>query len=371
VWLYGFQFGAETVSDTLAIGDTVSGEAIDAVADMDRFWFHGEQGQRVNLALQGVAGSVTGVFRALLFGFHPMIGVISPTQADSLGASQTGRIDLPYTGWYFIEVTGWTVPAVGDVGPYRLALTELPAALEHTAGTLAPGDSIVGEVIDIPGDVDEYTLVAPAGQMIALVAQRSIAGFLQVLAYDSLSRDTLAWIVLQDFAKVRRFTMPSSGRAHIAAYEFNIPQLQFCSDPTCNGRYSLTGGFRLAVAAVNPAPESAAPTFAIGDSVVEALSPGTDLDLFTGNGTAGTNVTATFQLDQVPVPAGSMVWFDIYDLGTGAALSNRFGMFGTTPFDISSFRVPASGTFGVRVYGRDLDDTVASAPYRFLFRLAP
>src|SRR6266700_1053245 len=81
LWFYRFSFGPEVVRDTFAIGDTVSGEAIDPPGDIDQFQFHGLKGQHVNIALQGLAAPSGGGFQAFITGPTGYSIVFSGTSA--------------------------------------------------------------------------------------------------------------------------------------------------------------------------------------------------------------------------------------------------------------------------------------------------
>src|SRR5207302_292649 len=78
---------------------------------------------------------------------------------------QTRRLDLPVTGWYNVELTGFG----STRGAYRLLVESLGTAPEHVAAVLAPGDSVTTESIDTPGDWDEYTVTATPGQELAVI----------------------------------------------------------------------------------------------------------------------------------------------------------------------------------------------------------
>ncbi|MGH9260035.1 MAG: hypothetical protein ACRD08_09100, partial [Acidimicrobiales bacterium] len=383
LWLNRFRFGPEVVGDTLAVGDTVSGEAIEPLGDADVFVFHGMQGHHVNVAFQGTAPSVTGGLQAFIDGPLPIAFVQSPTSADSLGASQSNRIDLPVTGWYRIRVASWESPGMGlgDRGPYRLALTTRTTGPEQASEALVPGDSVTTEEIDVAGDWDEFAVTALPGEGLALVARRlSGNGYPVVAAFDSTTHDTLAWGAVEGVDKRITgsdpwFTMPASGRLRLAVYEsrggLSGGPPSVCTDPTCGGIYGLVGGYRFTVFPVNPSPEVAPATFALGDTVRgETLSHVADVDQFTGTGTPGDLMSVWCRLLAAPVPAGAFIDFRIVDPTTGALLLSGFSLLGGSPnapyASPGTFTVPAGGTYVVRVHsGGSLGDLLGIAPYEF------
>jgi len=378
VWTYRFGFGAEQVGDTIAIGDTVSGEAIDPLGDVDDFVFTGQRGQHIDVAFQGVADAVTGALVAAIEGPLALSYVYSPTAGDSLGASRSNRLDLLGTGEFRIRVSSpQSPPAPGDRGLYRLAVTPLDVAPEQAPDTLVPGDSVTVESIDYPGDWDEYALTGAPGQLLAVVGRGpSATGYPVIAVFDSVTRDTLGWFPMQGSERLtRRFTMPASGRLRVAVYERRGVVGGSCSDPTCDGVFGVVGGYRFAVFAVDPAPEHVPATFALGDTVRgEDVTPVTDVDEFIGSGVPGDAMTVWIRLLQNPVPAGGLISVDIVDPTTGAVLRGGFGLIGAgaTFYSPGVFVVPASGTYVIRVYSGGLfGDEPGTAPYEFYARRGP
>src|SRR5207302_468735 len=129
LWFYRFSFGPEVVRDTFAIGDTVSGEIIAPWGDVDRFRFYGLRGQHINVALQGLADTSGGGFQAWISGpgneaNWTFASVSSAASDPTLRDHQTRRLDLPVTGWYTAELTGFG----STRGAYRLLVESLGTA---------------------------------------------------------------------------------------------------------------------------------------------------------------------------------------------------------------------------------------------------
>ncbi len=374
VWLYRFRIGPEVAPDTITIGDTISAEALDPPGDLDEFQFAGKRGDHVNLALEGQATPTTGGFGALLFGPGPafqVLGIVySPTQPDSLGAHESGRIDLPVDGLYHVRITGASSPVqLFEAGSYRFALTRRSTAPEHVGAALVPGDSVTSEEIDTRDNWDEFTLTGTAGQLLAIVARTldpAPVGFPLIAVFDSVTTDTVAWIAAQGFDKpTGYFTMPASGRLKIAVYH---PSFGFGGD--------FLGGYRFVVVPVNPAPENASASFALGDTIRgEAISPAMDVDEFTSTATPGDTLAPLYRLLADPVPNGKLITLEVVDPATGAILGGAgASVFAASPqfFSPGSFIVPPGGTYMIRVRGGGfLDEQLGTAPYEFFVRHVP
>jgi hypothetical protein len=364
----GFTQAPESLSDTFVVPDTVSGEAISPPGDADIFRFYGRRGDHVNLALEGQAAPSTGWFSLYV---SPDVGsyLTSPTQPDSLGAHESGRLDLKVDGWYYISVSGGSnPPLVIEPGPYRFAVTNLSTAPERVIPTLAPGDSVIAEDIDSPSDWDEFTLTGTPGQLLTIVT-RTInpppVSYLLVQVFDSITTDTVAWTAAEQFDKpTGYFTMPSSGRLKVAAYR---PAINYGA---------FLGGYHLVVVPVNPAPEIAPTTFALGDTIRgEAVSPEMDVDEFSSTATPGDTLTPKIRLITDPVPSGRGLAIEVVDPGTGMVLIGANVSFnGATPNFLSPgpFVVPASGSYVIRVHGGGFgQDQLVTAPYEFTVEPTP
>ena len=380
LWFYRFGFGPEAVPDTFAVGDTVSGEAIEPWGDVDQFHFYGVKGQHVNFMIQGLAPSSSGWFQAtitppasanayLLF----LSSVTAATAA--LEAHQTTRVELPGTGWYTFEIAGGG-GGFAERGLYRFTVLPVDAGPEHVSAALAVGDSVTTEPIDQPGDWDEFTVTATPDQDISIVfdGRPGFSGpFAYVRAYDPATGDTLASQVGQFRRVAGPFRAPASGQFKIAVFE---PSGWFrdCYDATCGGIYHFVGPYGFHVIAVNRAPENGPAAYTVGDTVRgETISPVGDIDEFTSSGTPGEQLTlfdrltATSSLD-------SAIVLEVIDPGTGTSLvGSNTAVFGSGPFfSVGSFTVPPSGTFIVRahVYG-EWGYGVGATSYEFFVQRGP
>jgi len=378
LWFYRFSFGPEMVRDTFAIGDTVSGEAIDPPGDIDQFQFHGLKGQHVNIALQGLAAPSGGGFQAFITGPTGYSIVFSGTSAAALGDHQTLRVDLPATGWYEVDVSGagWS-DELAERGPYRFAVEPLGAAPERVGSALVPGDSVTTEAIDSPGDWDEYTVTASPGQEVGVIVHSTRTDFLYpyLRIFDRVTGDSLVTALYGDHL-VGPFRVPASGEVGIAVYQ---PDgfFRFCSDATCGGYFRFVGAYAFRVIPINRAPESVPGLYTLGDTVRgEAIFPAGDIDEFTSSGTPGDTLRPWWRLTANPIPPpGSGISLQVVDPATGAVLVGWGAsvIASTTEyFSPGPFVVPPAGTYLIRVHGGGLfGDELETAPYEFFVKRGP
>ena len=351
VWFYKFSLGPESVPGTMTVGDTVSGEAIEPWGDLDRFRFYATRSQHLNLILQGLGPSATGLFQVRVNAPGVPIGTPSvelyiPTASPGFD-NHTARIDLPETGWYDLSISGG---GFDDRGSYRFTVQDLAIGPEHGNATISAGDS-VSEQIDVPGDWDEYTIAGSAGQDFEVFfdgRNQTITGpfaFLRVI--DPVTGDTLAGAPGQLVHIAGPFRIPASGQAHVAIFEpggFARNCLTSC-DP-----FHMVGPFGFKLVAVNLGPENVAATYTVGDTVKgETITPVGDVDQFTASGTPGEHLKPYFRLTQQS-PVDSALALEIIDPATGATLwGSGVAWTGTTFGTYGDFTVPAGGTFQVRV----------------------
>ncbi len=377
LWFYRFGLGPETVRDTIAVGDTVQGEALDPVGDADVFHFYGRKNAHVNVAIQGLAAPSSGAFMAFL----PVFGLVAtPTASAALANHQTMRIDLPFTGWYTMSVTGGSFPETADEhGAYRLALLPVATAPERVGAALALGDSVKAEQIDVPADVDQFTVTATPGRELMIIFGTGpsvpCCRYPHVIALDPATGDSLAGNIGQFMRVAGPARVPAGGQVTIEVFERPNAFFRTCYDATCGGIYSFTGPYSLQVVAFDRAPESAPQSYLLGDTVrTEALFPAGDIDEFTSSGIPGETLRPWYRLSADPIPANSFITLEIVDPATGAYLTGR-GISQTRAagfFSPGAFVVPPSGNYVVRIWAYSLfGDNVATVPYEFFVQRGP
>jgi hypothetical protein len=126
----------EAIPASFAIGDTVTGEKLEAKGDIDEFQFAGAAGQRISAQFQWLSGYYGGSSEAT--GLQLQIvdaatGDVLGTIYDESGAPQLGDVAtapivLPRTGQYLVRVQAHWSQAWGwlNVGPYRFRVVAVP-----------------------------------------------------------------------------------------------------------------------------------------------------------------------------------------------------------------------------------------------------
>ena len=152
--------GPEVIGDTLPVGPWITGEAIDSIGDIDRYVFPVEPGRRYVAQIEMLPGATGAV------SFES--GLIS---ARSDGTVTFGR---PTTAEYLRATVEWFPSLAGLAqGPYRMRIQYSTAQPETASPTIAIGDTIDTESLEILGDEDTFTFTATAGELLRL---RAVSG---------------------------------------------------------------------------------------------------------------------------------------------------------------------------------------------------
>lgn len=277
--LYPVDRRPETGGPLVLNGATAS-DAIERPGDIDEFVFQGTAGQRVVMYISGPL-PVRGPITAQLVGPNTQLLPESPLHPVSVAVGSTAtpayarRMTLNETGPHRVRVGGEFTNSLGT-GPYTVGIYTVSDAPEHVAATMQIGQTLTGERIDHPGDLDEFSLAGQAGRevalflgadpasggMIARIETTGAAGFLPSIhaAGPSLDGASTGRIVLGD----RPYTVVVD------------PQM-FGS-----GAASTTGGYGVRVFPINRAPEGRPAAYTLGDTVSgEPIYPGVDIDEYT------------------------------------------------------------------------------------------
>ena len=273
-WSYAINRAPEHRSSVLPVGAVVSGERIDRAGDVDEFTFQAAAGAQYNAFAQGS--------RQVQLEVAPDSGpalaaMLSDTADTGLYAVATGRFTIPQGGGYLVRVFGTASYDLADTGSYRVLLYPIDPRPEHVSATIQPGDTISGESIGVPGDIDEFPLPGAAGDEFNIFFQvltGSPGVPLQLVAADSLG---LAAGLVQSRAGdtsltgqfTGRFALPSAGALRIRV--------------TGIGTNTAldTGAYRFRVDRINRKPETLPDTLAFGDSLIgERIDLPGDVDEF-------------------------------------------------------------------------------------------
>lgn len=349
----------ERVAGTIAIGDTIRAEVLDFPGDIDRFHVSLAAGDSVYVSFGGLQPDVNAKAYVYRASDRSFVG-----GAEALGAvvGQSRIMTITAPGDYYIEVAGKTGGVQqGEFGPYRLALDRITAAPESGPATIALGDTVSGW-IDVPGDVDEFTLAAPAGTEITGWFRDSTGNYYCCIAVEFVDPATGAVLKRSSpyAERLGRVTIPAGGSLRVRAREPYTCDTYGCYGP------NIRTWYRLSLTAVNLAPETRGAAFAIGDTVSgEWIDPVADVDEFSFDATAGDTVNVYFQ-----TPSGT--WgiegftLALIDMTTSATLGTLNAHNPSTNLeDIALTRVvlPSTGRYMVRVTGTS--DAYDRGQYRF------
>jgi hypothetical protein len=361
-YLYAIDPRPEHVPQSITPGDTILGEDLGQLGDVDEFTFNGVAGATYNVFLQALNGSDASLLRLeVRDGQTTMVAAVESRGTDtSLMHQFTDRFVTSGTGTLRIRVTDvWSASGVAG-GPYRLLLHRINPVPETAPATLAFGDSLSTEAMELPGDVDEFFVTVPDTSGAHLVFQHDgqIAaggwGLVQLLKADTRQQV----LEMQIFGS----GPVSSGRLRLEPGNYIVR--------TDIPRYALRaiyGPYRLWFYRIGLAPEVAADTFAIGDTVSgEELEPWGDADRFLFFGVRGQHIN--FMAQGLAAPSGGGFQFFL----TPPPGAPGHGLFVNTPTasnaleDRQTTRVdlPATGWYTVEVSGGGGGPS-ERGPYRF------
>jgi len=344
----------------VAIGDTVRTEALETAGDVDTFTLTTAVGDTFNIRFLTPGRANPGINFIVV---DPLTGreIASGQSTQSLADSslQSGRLALE-PGQYRIVVQSYDGgPTLTQQGQYQISLERASARPEHRAAAIALEDTVRDERIDYIGDYDDFILHEPAGTEIFAALTwindpQSMAfsgGALAILdsATGAVLQGTRSFGGLQP---TRVAVVPSSGVVRIRVQSLSLP-----------------GGYWLTTQLLDRAPESRPALFALGDTVVEALRPGPDIDDFVVQGTAGQSVDLFFQTPNGLTEPGTLV-LDLIDLTTNEVLATLTSNNPTANLEDINRRgivLPSTGSYRVRV--QSVDGAFAEGDYRF--RVAP
>lgn len=228
--------GPETRSAAIAIGDVVTGEAIDAPGDIDTYTVSSTGADSVVLKITSATRGTSIPFRAFLS---------EPSGTFARGTTVPAGRDSAQRGLVMDRAGTWRLGVSTDgpyAGGYVLSLTRRGAVVEHGTSTLVVGDSVVGERIDYSGDVDGFVMDAAPGATVTLrgrgARDADVGNGFFAAIYDAATARLIDSFVFMD-GNARDIVMPAGGRVRIAVFESD------CSAFSCSGAGALTGPYVL------------------------------------------------------------------------------------------------------------------------------
>jgi hypothetical protein len=370
LFLHAIDRRPEHIDSLFVAGDTISGEIIDSSIDIDEFAFSGTAGSEYNLFFQGR----NGMGGTLVANAHDADGS-TLAQATSLGTDTSleqgsGRFALKTSGRARVEVLVAYPANPGNLGPYRFYLYPINRQPESRPGTLAFGDSLSGEAIELPGDVDEFRVNVPDS-----------SGANLVLQFDSASRGygvraDLVNSANQVFASAGTFgpgSVAASGRVHLNGGNYTLRVDGNGESPVTPGREPPRGFYKLWLYRFSTSPEAVSGTLTIPDTANESLNPPGDLDVYRFNGKRREHLNIAIQGVSGPPPPGGFRAFLLLNgnfpvafvtsLTGGASL----GSYQTTRLDL-----PATAPYTIEVTGASSPEALSEiGPYRLAVTHVP
>ena len=256
----------ESTSVSISSDVVIPGEAIDVPGDIDEFTFAAANGAEFNAFIQSAsARSISVVPFGTIEG-----GAATESVAGDTGMFQhgTGRFKVLTAGGHGVRVQSQNL--VDATGPYRLYVYRIDRRPENVSSTIVFGDTITGETIKLPGDIDEFTFSGSAGQEFNVFLQATNPTPPDGVVLSVIGPTNSLVAGTQSLVAGTPLLALSTGR-------FALP---------VTGTYRVTidgsvGAYRLMVYRVDPKPESAPETLAFGDSILtEAIGVPGDVDEF-------------------------------------------------------------------------------------------
>jgi hypothetical protein len=355
----------ESADSRFAFGDTVTGETIDPVVDADVFHVHGDSGQTIAVVVEPLGGATAGGL--ILFVENPdslmWLGYARGAGAAPLFTS--GPLKLPATRDYrFVVRSEATANRPRHRGAYRFWSHVVHREPEHLPSAVVANFQFLGERIDYPNDVDEFTFQDTVGAEYNAFVESGRQFVIQIVSPGSND--------------------PMIGRVDAdddtALFHHGTGPFQLASTGTYKIRVQVptglpwavadTGAFRFMLYRIDRRPEVRLANVSLADTVVgESIEPAGDIDEFTLFAPPGDTLASWFRLTGDPIPGVTYMSFQVYDRTTQALLVQTLAHT-TGPFaQGATFVVPASGDVQIRV-GRFAGEA-SSAPYEFFFGPPP
>ena len=286
----------ERLPISFVVGDTVSGESIDSIGDVDEFAFVPSAGAEFDLFFQALNGRPGTYLQAVVIDpdGNVLADVISFGNDPSLDQA-TGRFATPNTGVHIVRMLGNPVFASDNVGAYRFFLYGVNRRPETAQRNLVFGDSIAGETIENTADIDEYSVVVPAVSGTNLVVDLSI---------EAEGSRLLAELVTQT-GEVLAATQTSGPGSDGQTARTRVLPGNYTVRVAGGGRTPLRGPYKIRLYRFSFGPESVGDQLTMGDTVTaELINPPGDEDAFWFVGTARQHVNITMRGLAEPTEGG-------------------------------------------------------------------
>lgn len=269
----------ERISSLIAYGDTIIGESLDGLRDLDRLFFNGQAGDDVIVYVSiPVTRNGSLILARIVSDVNVILGGIGYNAVAGTLEERSAGARLTSTGVHYVEVSGSRIEEgffpLGYVGPYQLWLHRLNRRPETAPQVLTIGDTIT-EQLDVVGDIDEYRFTVPAGQQ--LVYNLAIETALPKGIRVELDGQTILDPEITNTAVPTLNTLGSGIWFAPNAGEHTLR----VTGPSQTTKALGTTTYRLELYQPLSPPESAPASIALGDTVrAERINRPGDLDVF-------------------------------------------------------------------------------------------
>ncbi|MFL5541263.1 MAG: hypothetical protein ACJ8J0_19910 [Longimicrobiaceae bacterium] len=347
------RMGPESRPAALPANDTTTGEAIDYVGDIDEFTLSGTPGELYNVFFAADPATLRGGLTLEVQGSGNLRRLGSDGQQVLLRNS-TGSVSIPASGSVTVRVIGNSDHEVNR-GGYRIFAYRVDPAPEHAAPVLALNDSVVGERIDLPGDVDVYTLdLAREATVVLSIGLQGPDGPGGGRAY-LVENPNLSSYTVGDGGNAGSIpTTLAAGRYHVRV-----------DAPFPEEGVGFRTGYRLRAYASEPTPEHVSPQVSVGETVTgEDLGPPGDMDRFTFQATAGQELNFFLQGTGGSANAGM---YAIVSSANDGFIRSVWSTFDTPTLRTrgTRFTVPATGTYSITMFQNNGGSFADVGAYRF------
>jgi hypothetical protein len=197
---YPWPVAPEHHAATVTLGSSITDEAIDFPGDVDQFTMTGPAGGYGIVSLQTGPGIEV---QALVM---PSDSTVTTSVASAGYLQYSQRFQMPASGSVLLRLRAYPFGGTAGTGTYAVSTVAVNPAPEHVSAATTIGDTVSGESIDYPGDLDQFTFNGTAGQKIVVEFQtpQGVGGnsmVLQLLAPDGT--------VLGQVTSINPFPLPS------------------------------------------------------------------------------------------------------------------------------------------------------------------
>ena len=353
-WTYVIDRAPEHRAAAFPSNTEIQSEAIERAGDIDEFTFHANPGDAFMAFLQ----SARPLQAEMALPNGPPLAIAACQASDTgLFARVTNRLQVTQSGTYVLRVAGTNPSQVADTGRYRLFLYAIDRRPEHVPAVIPSGVAVLGEALDRPGDVDEFTFDGVAGEQVDAFFQAQNGSPDDRLEMDVIDPAGVVYTAIHStgtdtslFRQVTgRFALPSTGtyRLRVTGY-----------DGYCAPGYR--GPYQIFLHRVNARPETLPDTLVFGDSMSgESIDLPGDYDEFHVTVPDSSGANLAFELD---APGGLVV--TLINAATGSVVATGSGGGRTATGRLSL----APGKYIVRVDASvQYDNSVVRGPYRLWF----